>query len=468
MLILSLLTACTPAEEPEDTTAPDGGATDTSDTGNAGDTGETVEPQEPFDDELAGAVDITTPLHDEIGSLVYVRWTQQVATSGSIEFSFDEGEWRSSPQQDFAAGSNEVLLLGIPFDTSFSWRFAFASGKGATHTWQTGPLPADLPVPEVLVADELNWFTDGVYLMSSINSTAGGWTQGDYWKFIIDRQGRYVWALETPSSHWTIFMRRSYDGDDIMWDEATWWADWDDGAGSQVHRMKIDGSIVESYATPGLHHAWTELADGALVWGADLTSPERLVELPLGAEEVETIWTSTDVFAESYHQSNALYWHEATDTFLYSFYTNSAVVEIDHATGDTLHYWGPNPAWGFDPESSLFAWQHGSNFLDNGHLLLSTHTTTGAQETVAREYEIDEEAQMLREVWNFGLGEGVNASTAGEAHRLDNGNTLHNYGSNGSVREVTTDGELVWEVDWPENRLLGRSIFLDDLYTFAP
>ena len=29
--------------------------------------------------------------------------------------------------------------------------------------------------------------------------------------------------------------------------------------------------------------------------------------------------------------------------------------------------------------------------------------------------------------------------------RLANGNTLVNHGANGRVREVTTDGEIVWE-----------------------
>jgi hypothetical protein len=43
---------------------------------------------------------------------------------------------------------------------------------------------------------------------------------------------------------------------------------------------------------------------------------------------------------------------------------------------------------------------------------------------------------------------------------------LHNYGSSGHLREVTPDGEIAWEVEWPGTRLLGRSVFIDDLYTF--
>ena len=88
-----------------------------------------------------------------------------------------------------------------------------------------------------------------------------------------------------------------------------------------------------------------------------------------------------------------------------------------------------------------------------------------------REYDIDDDGQVLNQIWSFGVGEGVHARTAGEAHRLENGNTLHNYGSAGRLREVTDAGEVVWDVAWDhggQNRLIGRSIFTDSLYNFAP
>ena len=424
----------------------------------------------PVDDPTMGAIDIQLTPHAEIGSLSYAGWLQAGELVGVIEFGFED-EWLTTPEFSVSDGHQAfVLLLGVPFETDFTWRFVGTlDGEaitGADHTARTGDLPAGLPEATVLVSDPGVWVSEDRYLMSSINEDAGGWTGGSYWKFMIDRQGRYVWAMETPQSNWSIFLRISYDGDDILWDEATYWSKYDTGEASQVHRMKIDGTIIESTPTPGLHHAFTELSDGTLVWGsADWNSEELVKRAPGG--EVERIWGCQDAFSADYCQSNTLYWHEPTDTFLYSFYTNSSVVQIDHATGQTLYYWGQNPAWGFDPAETQFSWQHGVNILENGHLLLSTHTTVGDLETVAREYEIDDKTKSLREVWSFGVGEGVHADTAGEAHRLANGNTLHNYGSNGSLREVTSDGELVWEVEWPGNRLLGRSVFLEDLYTFA-
>ena len=288
----------------------------------------------------------------------------------------------------------------------------------------------------------------------------------------MDRQARLVWALVTPENHWTIYMRQSYDGDDILWDQATYWADYDSGTGSQVHRMKIDGTIVQSYATPGLHHAFTERADGTLVWGAASWDDEALVHM-LSDGTVETLWSCDDfqqmVNDTGHCQSNSLYWHEPSDTYLYSFYSFDSVVEVEAATGYSLRWWGHvDGAWDFDPHDSAFWWQHGATYTDAGNLLLSTQLTDDSDVLVVREYELDRPGQVLRQVWSFGEDQGLEGSTAGEAHRLPNGNTLHNFGAGSRMREITPDGQVVWDVAWKDERLLGRTIFVEDLYVFAP
>lgn len=419
-------------------------------------------------------------LHDSLETLVYVSWEQAEAATVWVEYSFDAGEWLSTPPVEAGVGPQEHLLLGIPYGTELSFRVVSDAGSGAQMTGEylaeTAEFPNGLPYPNLIVADPTKYESSGNYLLASINEDPVGWGGGDYWLFIIDREGRVVWAQLTDDNHWTIYSRVSYDGDDILWDEATYWSDWDGGSDSVVHRMKIDGSIVQTYETPGLHHAFTELADETIVWGAaEGWSSETLEELqPDGTRR--TIWDCEDWQDETGErgecQSNTLFWNEKDDTFLYSFYTNNTAIEVDHATGEILRQWGEaRGSWAFDPPESQFYWQHGLNYLENGHLLLSTAVYNDGpnnDETAAREYEVDDETQTLHEVWNFGLGEGIYAETAGEAHRLANGNTLHNYGSGGRIREVTSDGEVVWDVEWGDGRLLGRTVLLEDLYAFAP
>jgi hypothetical protein len=415
-------------------------------------------------------------LHDEIESLVYVSWEQLEAAEVHVEYSFDEGSWHGTPAFDAAVGQHEALLLGIPYDIGVRFKVACDLGEGPVFSAEveasTGVQPVDLPPPSLLQSEPDAWEPSGNYLLASINQYDGGWTGGRYWKFIMDRQGRVVWALETPDGNWTIYQRVALNGVDILWDEFTYWNAWDEGAGSKVHRMKIDGSILESYDTPGGHHAFVELPDGSLVYGSADWESERLDRLNADGT-YDTIWDCRDyhdaIGVNQMCQSNSLFWHEPSDSFLYSFYTTEVVLEIDHASGQVVRQFGHLPgSWAFDPEDSAFWWQHGVTYTDAGTLLVSTHSLPSSEELCVREYEVDDGSQTLTEVWNFGVGAQAMGPYAGEAHRLPSGNTLHNYGSGARVREATPDGDVVWEARWGGSKLLGRTVWLEDLYDFAP
>lgn len=468
------LLACGDTDEPADSTlnVGDGGATAAD---GGGDT--------PFDDGVR-ITDATAALHDNIESFVTISWTQEGTTTTWAELSYGDDLMVTPPRQT-TDGPNEELVLGLPYSTPVSWKLKYDQDGDLQTTDDvvtigagdiiTGTLPEGMPTPSVLVSDPDRWEATGNYLLGSINEDGGGWSGGHYWKFILDREGRVVWAHETPDEHWSIFLRVAQRGDHILWDEATYWSDWDDGAASSVHRWYLDGTEIEEIPTPGLHHAFTELPDGTIVWGAVDGSSENLAKRAPGSEEIERIWSCADFHAATGTrdscQSNTLFYDPVDDTFLYSFYTTNTIVEIDHATGDSLWWAGDVPGgYRFDPAGTQWSWQHGCNYTEDRTLLTSTENSHGwdAEYTVAREYLVNHDEQVLEEIWSFGDGHDTYASTAGEAHRLPNGNTLHNYGSHGSLKEVTADGDVVWEVYWGGDRLLGRTVFLEDLYTYLP
>ncbi|MFT4978511.1 MAG: hypothetical protein ACI8S6_004421, partial [Myxococcota bacterium] len=186
---------------------PSDSAVDT-DTNIETDTGAEEAPREVWSDEALGLTDITTDLHDDIGAIVYVTWQQDAAMAGvAVEFSVDDGEWRSTPAQDTEAGEVSFMLLGIPYATTFSYRIRTGEQASATHEADSGSLPDGMPLPELLGADEAQWVADDRYLITSVNGNTGGWTGGYYWRVIIDRQARVVWAQLTPDNHWSIFAR---------------------------------------------------------------------------------------------------------------------------------------------------------------------------------------------------------------------------------------------------------------------
>jgi hypothetical protein len=152
-----------------------------------------------------------------------------------------------------------------------------------------------------------------------------------------------------------------------------------------------------------------------------------------------------------------------------SFYSFESLVEIDATTGVAERWFGHvDGSWAFDPPSSAFWWQHGGHWTDAGTLLTSSYLTQSGDEIVVREYEVDEANQTLREIATLGQGLGVFGAFMGEAHRLPNGNTLHNTGSDSRLREFTPDGTVVWELDWPGNNEIGRSTPISDLWMLAP
>ncbi|RME27140.1 MAG: hypothetical protein D6798_05240 [Deltaproteobacteria bacterium] len=409
-------------------------------------------------------------LHDDIGSMVIVSWEQKLPATMHVEYSFDDGDWLQTPPRSFGLGHAEQLVVGIPFGTDARWRVVADDGEAADGAMiTTAPLPTGLPEGEVRVSRPDAWQPEDRYLLTSINQETGGWHSGTYWTIIIDRQGRTVWAHPAPDHHWTLFAQVSQDGRTILWDEATYWADYDGGAGSSVHRTYLDEEIDE-IATPGLHHSFVQLPDGqTLVWGSQYHGGgEALVERTIGDDEERVLWTAADDWpGVDDCESNGLFYDAETDTFLYSFYTNSSIVSVDHKTGRSLWWAGTVPdGYAFDPELSQFDWQHGISYTADRTLLVSTRAygKTG-NTTMVREYEVDADHATLREVWSYDPH--IHATTNGDAWRLDNGNTLHLLGSAGQVVEVDPDGEFVWQVDFNGTYLLGRGEYIDDLYSLV-
>lgn len=415
--------------------------------------------------------DLTWRLHEEMGSLAYVSWTQSADALVHVEYSFDDGIWASSPTFMARAGAQEQLIAGIPFEMTAQWRVVPDGGESVDgEPIATGELP-DLPLGTVTVSDPTAWSPGANYLLTSINRKSGGWTDGEYWTFILDRQARVIWAHAAPEHHWTLFAQVSVTKDYFMWDEATYWSDWDDGEGSTVHKAWLDEEI-EQVSTPGLHHAFVQLPDETLVWGSQYDDrTEALVERGPADIESSILWTCQDNWPGSGGdcESNGLFYVEATDSFLYSFYTNNSIVEVDHQTGASLWWAGEVPnGYSFDPESSQYAWQHGITYTEAGTLLVSSEYTPDGErdpETWLLEYDVDSANQTLHYLW--GNSSGDYASTNGDAWRLANGDTLHVVGAAAVLREVDPAGTDVWRVQFDGTRLLGRGEFIEDLYTLV-
>jgi hypothetical protein len=428
--------------------------------------------EEPTPEEAATAQvsAVESTLDDLYQTLLTVSWEQGAEATVWVEYQVDEGEWLTSPPRTVSPGPVSQLLLGLPYEHSVTFRVANDFGDGPLyseeHDDNTHLYPDNLPRPDLVEGDPSQWDSGASYVFLSME---GG--QDDTFTFIIDRRGRTVWARQNTPYTVSLHPRVSADGTQLLIDENTYWAVFDGGKGSAILRMHIDGTLVEEIATPGLHHPFTELPDGSIAWSASEGNNERVyLRSPDG--DVEALFSCGEFLRDNgfggYCGSNTLWYDPQTDHFLYSLYSAETVVEFDRQTGDVVRHFGHiDNAWAFSPADTAFWWQHGAYFTDAGTLLVSSKDRDNGSETVIREYALNEAEQTLEEVWSFGEGEDIYGDVMGEAHRLPGGNTLHNYGSATRLREVTPSGEVIWDVNWPQETM-GRSTPIADLYDLMP
>ena len=418
--------------------------------------------------------DTTWALHQEIGSVVRVSWTQACAGEGRVEYRFDADSWEATPRAQRGEGEHEQLLLGVPYDHKLQLRVVVERDDGVTERGETqaaltDPLPSAVLEPVLLLSETALQEPTGRWLLGSMNTTMPGWQSGVFYTFILDRHGRVVWARETPDQHFTLQVRPANDGASVLVDETTWWSMWDFDKPGQVHRVTLDGTVLDSREIPDANHPYTELPDGRLAWWAMPGEGEGQLRILEDDGSSELIWSCTSFMKQLGYQesclANTVSWRESDQSFLVSLALQHLVVHLDAASGEVLRLFGQHEqAWGFDPPESGFWLQHGVAFTDTGSLLLSSHASEEDEEGVVREYVLDDEAQVLEQIWSYGEGLGVEAGLGGEAQRLPGGNTLHNYGTTPRVKEITPGGELAWDLMWETDRLLGRTTWVEELY----
>lgn len=460
-LALLLLVACDPAPiqvGPGDTHTDDTHANDT----DSGDPTGTV----PF------VADVSVAVHEDVHTILLVSWTQvEAATESWVEYSFGGEAPLESPRVARPAGPASEVLLGIPADTEVVFRI-HTEAAGTTQVTPdqvatTGSLPSDLPVPDMLLWDEARAASER-WLLGSLDVGAN-WYYGPYYAFILDRQGRYVWYWKVPDNRGSLYVQPGWDGTHIFVDANTAYVFDDVDAG--IFRMSLDLHYLEETVID-YGFAIDEHVDGGVLFEGRVRNGFNLTRRnPDGTDTL--LWECKPYFdsigADSRRcNPNTLVWDADRNTVLWSMYVVNTVLEIDLATGEVIKQFGQlEGGWTFDPEEATVDYQHYVNWTPAGTLIASTHTWPDDSEQRTREYQVDEASQTLHEIWTFGAGVDHYAQYAGEAWRHPDGNTLIGYGVDGVELEVSPDGAIVWDVEWPRSpntHLIGHMTLVDDLY----
>jgi hypothetical protein len=297
-----------------------------------------------------------------------------------------------------------------------------------------------------------------------------------FWLYIMDRKGRIVWYYADPASNATSsFQRIARDGE-YIWIEKRPFG----GSGTrEVLKMTLDWKYSQRVPVPNLSDCIDVTTSGSLLYDASEARSYTLREMSRDGT-VRDIWSCTKHFPQGFQcYSNTVNWNEKGDTVVMSFPEEATVIEIDRKTGSVVGQYGDAAgSYTFSPATWEFGYQHFANITPAGTLLLSSHmpghqdvdSPPVAGQHAFLEFEIDRANKRLVEKWVYHEGPEW-AMYKGMAIRLPNGNTLANYGTGGTIREITPDKKTAFQVKFDVtsgndfyNKMVGNNVLIDDLY----
>ncbi len=404
----------------------------------------------------------------------FVEWKTDIPASTVLKMTCGEEishTYNSDKPQRFHSVFVMGLLDGISCDLVLESRIYQRSGRAEASIERAGPLPDFLPELNARIIDR--------------ERMQAGWTLWTFGRFsasgpvyviVTDEQGRYRWYLLESTD-------RRYADNELM--------------------IIPDGILLGGGSTKILN--W----EGDVVWEPPFESHHDITIstfhenhfLYLGysskdcrtsegtANEFDrttqkTIWTwyicehfTPRLDYKNWSHINTIEPFPDERAVLLSPRDQNALLKVDRDSDAIVWILGEGGDFEMD-DSDRFYRQHAPEFQPNGNILLFDNGLSSSEASrhgdgadKAREYSralelaliFDEDGKPLRaeKVWEY-KDESLYSGGRSEADRLPNGNTLITYSTleedfSTLMREVTAEGEVVWELRAPEDRSTYRS-----------
>jgi len=401
-------------------------------------------------------VDVTASVSDQIATVVTVRWTTAVPTTGYVEFGPTSKLGARTPSDAAAATDHTAILLGLTADTPAYYRAVSAENGAAVarsgvKNIRTGNLPVGMPA---LTRTGTGY--DGFVVVPVLGQTTA--------VVIINANGDIVWYHSDDRMLDFYRARLSIDGKSLLYNAAQ--ISGEPSAASELVRVSLDGSQSTSIPIPFLAHDFVEHPDGTL--GAiafdDQTDASgnrvrgnKVVEVAPDGSNQRTVWTSWDCFdpvatpgddpAQGWTFSNALDYDPVEDVYYVGMRNFSSIAKVNRTTGAcewVLGLYGST--FTFASGSARFLHEHQFDVVGN-HILVMDND--GAPGDVSRvlEYELDFTAMTATQVWSYTANPSVYTFVLGEPIRLADGGTFVNWSTAGQMERLDAAGNQVWKLN---------------------
>ncbi len=405
-----------------------------------------------------------------------VSWKSQDAGPSWVAFGETEDYTHITPIKDDGTDEHAFTLVGLPPGTDVHLRAytELADGTIASswdRVYTSGSLTPMVRAGTVTV-HEPDQVRDGVMFISHVGER--GSLQ------LIDREGGVLWYLPTEQGYSSPGFAPSGEGGAFAFNVLNEDHSIDDGA---IYVVGLDGRVQQQVAVSGIHHTFGMHPDlGVASFSTEVrdvptfgnVAGDRLLALDTNDElrELFNSWDHLEVevgdewdsgfFPGSYDWThmNGATWHPERNSWLLSLNGPEDLIEVDGDSGEVLDLFSLNDAR-YDPNASSITDPHGPDWTLDGDLLIFGGDD---RESWCSAYDVSQPG-VLKETWSHGRGEGLFGMALGEARQLTDGNILCNFGTAGVVRELTPQGQLVWEYVAPEGISLGQTRWSPDPYT---
>ncbi len=403
-------------------------------------------------------LNVSLSLSEAIQTVGIVEFSSPSAiTEARVDFGRQAGSFEFSAPVDLTEPNYRTLLLGMKAMTTYYVQVVAQAGGAALTSEVLTIDTRDLPnsTPNVSVNDVNPSALYGGFTINCTGVGGLGGNQGSGVAFIIDQDGDPVWAYDLQGTvvSGCSRARMSFDGKDM------WIGNFSnvspDGA---LMRLRMDGSISETFSFPGRHHDFTVLPNNNILFqeqenggmgmgGAD-EGPDLIRELDVNTGTARDIYHENTDFAEQIAESGA-----HTNYIKYVPHLNGISFSMRHTntigvisypepgeTAELLMVFG-GPLNDFDFEWEV---QHGHQVLEESILIFNNNAEGSFGESAVLEYEYDLAAGTGTQVLDYRSGN--NSGAFGDAQRLPNGNTFITYSTSGVWHEIDANGDLVREM----------------------
>jgi hypothetical protein len=409
---------------------------------------------------------VTPSVSKTIPTVGIVEFTTTAAspTAARIEFGLDTSYGLTAPV-DLAAANYRTLLLGMKPSRTYHYRIVATGGgqecASEDYTIETGALATGMPDLDVTTSKP-EAVAPGFLVTAQYQGVTGGGGQRGL-AYILDKDGDYVWWYFVSGTTDLTRAAMSFDG------KYMWMSKANVPSGSvKVVRVAMDGTGEEDFSAQfkGQNHDFVVLPDESVAFIAYDDGCDKIsLRSPNGS--VRDVINSGDVVDAAMCHCNALQYSPEDETLVVSELNSSTYFKVK-LNGDLVWRLGGSQS-DFTGDGATWDRQHGLDLLGLDRLVIFNNGgMAGGAGSLAIEIKLDLTAKTASRVWTYSAMPAIRNSVMGDVQRLDNGNTMITYSTQGILYEVDTSGTIVQSIEWPIGGAVGYSMKRPTLYGAPP